>query len=68
MKYKINLHVDACLGGYVIPFAKDHGIKIESFDFTVPGVTSISADNHKYGLAPKGSSVLLYKTRELRHF
>jgi len=41
LKYKINLHVDACLGGYVIPFAKDHGIKIESFDFTVPGVTSI---------------------------
>lgn len=33
--------MDACLGGYVIPFAKDHGIKIESFDFTVPGVTSI---------------------------
>lgn len=68
IKYDLGLHVDACLGGFVLPFASDFNIKIEKFDFTVPGVTSISCDNHKYGLAPKGVSMLLYKTKELRHF
>ena len=75
LNHKINLHVDACLGGFVIPFAKEYNIKLENFNFTVPGVTSIrllyitiSADTHKYGLAPKGNSILLYKTKELRHY
>eukprot|EP00793_Prasinoderma_coloniale_P005444 PRCOL_00004852-RA len=59
-------HVDCCLGGFVVPFAKAAGVDLPPFDFAVPGVTSISIDTHKYGLAPKGSSVVLYRSKELR--
>jgi glutamate/tyrosine decarboxylase-like PLP-dependent enzyme len=59
-------HVDACLGGFLLPFAKKLGRPVPSFDFSVPGVTSMSADAHKYGWAAKGASVILYRTRELR--
>lgn len=59
-------HVDACVGGFMLPFAKKLGRKIPPFDFSVPGVTSMSADLHKYGWAAKGASVVLYRTRELR--
>jgi glutamate/tyrosine decarboxylase-like PLP-dependent enzyme len=59
-------HVDACLGGFILPFAKKLGRDIPPFDFEVPGVTSISADLHKYGFAAKGASVVLYKTHALR--
>ena len=65
------LHVDACLGGFVLPFAQDSSvgdISYAPFDFRVPEVTSMSIDTHKYGCAQKGSSVTLYKTRELRKF
>lgn len=65
-KKKIGLHVDACLGGFVVAFARDNGLDLGNFDFKNPNVTSISCDNHKYGLAPKGSSVLLFRTKELR--
>jgi len=41
LKWNIGLHVDACLGGFVIPFAKENGVELEPFDFKVPGVTSI---------------------------
>ena len=47
----------------MIPFAKDCGLDIPDFDFTVDGVTSISCDHHKYGFAPKGSSIIMYKTK-----
>ncbi|GJP84857.1 hypothetical protein CLOP_g14906 [Closterium sp. NIES-67] len=60
------LHVDCCLGGFVLPFAKKLGYPLPPFDFSVPGVTSISVDCHKYGLAPKGTSVVLYRNREIR--
>ena len=60
------LHVDACLGGFVLPFARSKGYDIPPFDFAVPGVTSISADVHKYGYAPKGASTVLYRNREYR--
>ncbi|ESR51224.1 hypothetical protein CICLE_v10031168mg [Citrus x clementina] len=60
------LHVDLCLGGFVLPFAKKLGYPIPPFDFSVQGVTSISVDVHKYGLAPKGTSVVLYRNREIR--
>lgn len=59
-------HVDACLGGFFLPFAKQLGRDIPPFDFEVPGVTSLSADLHKYGYAAKGASVVLYRNRELR--
>ncbi|XWS34531.1 hypothetical protein CRYUN_Cryun21dG0046600 [Craigia yunnanensis] len=64
--YGICFHVDLCLGGFVLPFARKLGYPIPSFDFTVMGVTSISVDVHKYGLAPKGTSVVLYRNHDIR--
>jgi sphinganine-1-phosphate aldolase len=64
---RVGLHVDACLGGFVLPWARRLGYPVPPFDFGVPGVTSMSADTHKYGYAPKGTSVVLYRGRELRH-
>lgn len=60
-------HVDACLGGYLLPFLRSLGRLDEDvpFDFRVPGVTSMSADVHKYGYASKGVSVILYRDHEL---
>ncbi|KAG0564376.1 hypothetical protein M758_8G101900 [Ceratodon purpureus] len=66
LEYKICLHCDLCLGGFVLPFAKKLGYPIPPFDFRVPGVTSISVDVHKYGLGPKGTSIVLYRNHELR--
>ncbi len=61
-----NCHVDACMGGFVLPFAERLGRAVPSWDFRVDGVHSISADVHKLGYAPKGVSVILYRTKELR--
>src|SRR5580698_4226999 len=58
-------HVDACMGGFLLPFLTQLGRFDEPFDFRLPGVTSISADVHKYGYASKGVSVILYRTHEL---
>jgi len=62
----INLHVDGCLGGFILSWGQDLGYAVPSFDCRLPGVTSMSADTHKYGFGLKGSSVLLYRTAELR--
>ena len=62
----INLHVDGCLGGFILAWGQDLGYPVPTFDFRLPGVTSVSADTHKYGFGLKGSSVLLYRTAELR--
>jgi len=62
----INLHVDGCLGGFILAWGQDLGYPVPTFDFRLPGVTSISADTHKYGFGLKGSSVLTYRTAELR--
>ncbi len=67
LQHNIGLHVDGCLGGFILPFAKDLGYEIETFDFRVPGVTSISADTHKYGYALKGTSVLCFRDKNLRN-
>lgn len=67
-QHKILCHVDACVGGYFLPFAEKLGRKIPPWDFRVSGVTSISADLHKYGFAAKGASTVLYKSRDLRRF
>ncbi|CAM9320036.1 unnamed protein product, partial [Hapterophycus canaliculatus] len=64
-RYGCGLHVDCCLGGFVLPFAKSLGYPVPPFDFGVEGVTSISADTHKYGYAPKGTSVALFKSKEV---
>jgi sphinganine-1-phosphate aldolase len=65
-KHRLLFHVDACMGGFMLPFMEELGYEVPLFDFRVPGVSSISLDAHKYGYAPKGASVLLYRNRELR--
>jgi sphinganine-1-phosphate aldolase len=85
VRYGVGLHVDCCLGGFVLPFARKLGYDIpgmpslppslppslltcpSDFDFDLPGVTSMSVDTHKYGCCLKGASVVLYRTKELRH-
>jgi len=59
------MHVDACVGGFLAPFWKKLGESVPDWDFSVSGVTSISADLHKHGMAPKGASLLLLRSREL---
>jgi glutamate/tyrosine decarboxylase-like PLP-dependent enzyme len=59
-------HVDACLGGMLLAFAGDAGFVVPPFDFCVPGVTSLSADLHKYGYTAKGASLVLYRDVALR--
>lgn len=59
-------HSDACLGGFVLPFARKLGFNVPAFDFSVPGVTSMSVDTHKFGMAHKGTSVVLYRWPSLR--
>jgi glutamate/tyrosine decarboxylase-like PLP-dependent enzyme len=61
LSHKLPLHVDACIGGFVLPFIERLGYPVPVFDFRVPGVTSISADIHKYGYAAKGASALVYR-------
>jgi sphinganine-1-phosphate aldolase len=64
----IGLHVDGCLGGFILPWGQQLGYDIPVFDFRLPGVTTISADTHKYGYGLKGTSVLSYRSHELRTY
>jgi len=64
----IGFHTDACLGGFILPWAEKLGHDIPLFDFRLPGVTSISADTHKYGYAAKGTSVILYRGGHIRRY
>jgi sphinganine-1-phosphate aldolase len=64
----IGFHTDCCLGGFVLPWAEKLGYPVPAYDFRLPGVTSMSCDTHKFGYAAKGSSVVLYRTPELRRF
>ena len=64
----IPLHVDCCLGSFLIPFLRPLGYPLPPFDFALPGVTSISCDTHKYGYAVKGSSVIMYRHPSIRAF
>lgn len=68
VKYHIPLHVDCCLGSFIVAFLEKSGFEALPFDFRCPGVTSISCDTHKYGFAPKGSSTVLYRTSTLRSY
>ena len=68
MSVGANCHVDACMGGFVLPFAEMLGRPVAPWDFRVEGVTTISADIHKLGYAPKGVSVILHRTKESRRF
>lgn len=67
-RHDLLFHVDACVGGVHLSFMRKLGYEIPDFDFTVPGVTSISCDLHKYGYAAKGCSVVMYRNREIRRF
>jgi glutamate/tyrosine decarboxylase-like PLP-dependent enzyme len=60
------LHVDACIGGFLLPFLRRLGVDVPAFDLSVEGVSSISMDFHEYAFAAKGASVVLYKSAELR--
>lgn len=60
------LHVDACVGGFMLPFVRSLGYPVPPFDFDVPGVTSMSADLHKYAYAAKGASVVLFRDAQRR--
>lgn len=62
----VRCHVDACFGGWTLPYLRRLGVAVPPFDFAVPGVTSISVDLHKYAYAPKGVSVLLHRDAALR--
>lgn len=64
----IPLHVDCCLGSFLMPLLEKTGFATEPFDFRVKGVTSISVDTHKYGFAPKGNSCLLYRNKHIRSY
>jgi sphinganine-1-phosphate aldolase len=64
---QVGLHVDGCLGGFILPFGQELGYDIPVFDFRLPGVTSISADTHKYGYAVKGTSVCTFRDTSLRN-
>jgi len=57
----INFHTDACLGGFLLPFLEELGEEVPPFDFRVPGVSTISADVHKYGYCTKGASVITHR-------
>lgn len=67
LSYNIPVHVDACLGGFLLAFMPQAGCATPKFDFTLKGVTSISADTHKYGFSPKGSSLVLYRDKKYHH-
>lgn len=63
-----NMHVDACMGGFVLPFMERLGEPVRPWDFRVEGVTTISLDVHKLGYAPKGASIILHRDKALRRF
>jgi glutamate/tyrosine decarboxylase-like PLP-dependent enzyme len=65
-EHDLLLHVDACMGGFLLPYFRRLGVAVPAFDFSVPGVTSISMDLHKYAFAAKGASTILYRSKALR--
>ena len=68
LEHNLWMHVDGCLGGFILPFAREVDDTIPPFDFAVDGVTSMSSDIHKYGYAAKGISALLLRDAELEHY
>jgi glutamate/tyrosine decarboxylase-like PLP-dependent enzyme len=68
LHHNVGLHVDGCLGGFILPWGEVLGYDIPVFDYRLPGVTTISADTHKYGYAFKGTSTLTYRNHLLRSY
>ena len=68
LRHGVPMHVDACVGGFILPFMEMNGVPLPPWDYRVPGVTSISADIHKYGYAAKGASTITYRSLDyLKH-
>jgi glutamate/tyrosine decarboxylase-like PLP-dependent enzyme len=67
VRHKLPFHVDACIGGFMLPWIEQLGQPVPLWDFRLNGVTSISADVHKFGFGAKGASVLMYRDMELMH-
>jgi glutamate/tyrosine decarboxylase-like PLP-dependent enzyme len=68
LAYDLGLHVDGCLGGFILPWIEKLGYPVTPFDFRNPGVTSMSCDTHKYGYSLKGTSVVVYRNPGLRRY
>jgi len=68
LEHKVGLHVDGCLGGFILPWIEKLGYEIPPFDFRLPGVTTMSCDTHKYGYALKGTSTLLARNHKLLRY
>lgn len=68
LRHQIGFHVDGCLGGFILPWIEKLGYDLPLFDFRLRGVTSMSADTHKYGYGLKGTSVVLYNNSNLRRY
>jgi len=68
LDHGLPFHVDACFGGFMLPWVEQLGFPVPVFDFRVPGVTSMSADLHKYGYVNKGASVVLYRDASIRKY
>ena len=66
LEHKLGLHVDGCLGGFILPWIEKLGYDVPVFDFRLPGVTSITCDTHKYGYTLKGTSTVTFRTKQLR--
>jgi glutamate/tyrosine decarboxylase-like PLP-dependent enzyme len=66
LEHGLLFHVDACMGGFLLPYFRRLGAPVPPFDLDVPGVTSISMDLHKYAFAAKGASIILHRSKELR--
>ncbi len=67
-EHDLLFHVDACVGGIHLSYMQQMGYEVPDFNFTAPGVTSLSVDLHKYGYAAKGASIVLYKNQEIRRY
>jgi len=67
-QHDIWFHTDACMGGFLLPYFRRLGEPVADFDFSLPGVCSVSVDLHKYAYAPKGASLVFHRTPKLRSF
>ncbi len=68
LEHMVGLHVDGCLGGFILPWIEKLGYDVPTFDFRLPGVTTMSCDTHKYGYALKGTSTLLARNHKLLRY
>lgn len=68
LKYDLWLHVDGCIGGFLMAYFRELGHEVPKFDFSLLGVSSLSVDLHKYAFTPKGASVILYRNKDLRRY